>query len=150
MRFQEVWTICRIFKRNVSSRKLTNWREQSSAKRQSCQSSVTELPSATLSYSTESNNQEEAYISFENHHGIHHHTDDLNPAAVHQINDGSQFSCVEQLSSNVAGNPYESMASSASHPDAYENDCHELFTQENWDEIRSAVEFALECPSFSF
>lgn len=145
-RFQEVWTICRVFKRNVSSRKYTNWKEQSSARRQS---SVTELPSATITYSTESNNQEEAYISFENP-GIHRHTDNLKPTAVHQINEISQFSSVEQLSGNIPSNPYESMASSSSLPHANGNDFHELFTQENWDELRSVVEFALECPNFSF
>ncbi|GAV64117.1 NAM domain-containing protein [Cephalotus follicularis] len=118
----EVWTICRIFKRNTSHRKYTpDWRELA-AKRQ---------PNDTSSKtcSMESNNRE-AYIDF----GAALHRDDKKPT-INPIN-------VEQLSSITQPDP--SMASSSSFSNL---DGNELFTYANWDELRSVVESAFDGPS---
>ncbi|XVF79360.1 hypothetical protein PTKIN_Ptkin14bG0215700 [Pterospermum kingtungense] len=131
----EVWTICRIFKRNVSLRKYTaDWREIA-AKRNSISNTIT----SQTSFSLESNDDEKNYISFGD--PIRQHYDD-EKQAVDEINGRSQYWHVaaDELSSTIAQVPAQPplIAPSSSFPNP-END---FFTYANWDELRSVVEFA--------
>ncbi|KAJ4705835.1 transcription factor JUNGBRUNNEN 1-like [Melia azedarach] len=152
----EVWTICRIFKRSVSHRKYTpDWREQSSGNKRRHPTVLDQLASSNnnIACSTESNNRE-SYISFEApviHQHHHQHQSNNNnkvikaAAMVDHINETDQFT-VEQWSSSSAriANNSQSVASSSNCPNVYGNDNHDLFTYENWDELRSVVDFAFD------
>ncbi|XP_031278806.1 transcription factor JUNGBRUNNEN 1-like [Pistacia vera] len=141
----EVWTICRIFKRNMSYRKYTpDWRDSSSsAKRHSI------LASTSKTYTIDSNNQE-SYISFEapivHHHHHHHHQTNkpMKPLVDHHINyeRNQQYIAAEQLSNTIINSPLSMASSSIS---SFQNPYgSELLTYENWDELRSVVEFAFD------
>ncbi|XP_022718086.1 transcription factor JUNGBRUNNEN 1-like [Durio zibethinus] len=126
----EVWTICRIFKRNVSHRKYSaDWREVP-AKRPS-----TATPSSQTC-SVESNNHEN-YITFGSPNVQNY---DQKPF-VNPINGRSQWHG-EQLSSIAQPS---SMASSSSFSNCPDND---FFTHANWDELKSVVDFAYLDPFF--
>ncbi|XP_044462531.1 transcription factor JUNGBRUNNEN 1-like [Mangifera indica] len=138
----EVWTICRIFKRNVTYRKNTqDWRDSSSsAKRHST------LASTSKTFTIDSSNQE-SYISFEAS-GVHHHLHQLNkpmkPLVDHNINyqTNQQYVAAEQLSSTIVNSPISAASSSISNfQNPYGN---ELLAYENWDELRSVVGFAFD------
>ncbi|XP_007022218.2 PREDICTED: transcription factor JUNGBRUNNEN 1 isoform X2 [Theobroma cacao] len=123
----EVWTICRIFKRNSSQRKYTpDWREVA-AKRPS-----TSTPSSQTC-SVESNSHETTYISFGSEVVQHY---DEKPVVNH-INGRSQWHA-DQLSTIAQPS---SMASSSSFSNCPEND---FFTHANWDELKSVVDFAFD------
>lgn len=126
MGLQEVWTLCRIFKRNVSYRKYApDWRELS-AKRQP----PTDKNSKTCSVDS---NRVENYVSFG---APLIQLDDKRLVANHGI-ERKQFH-VDQ-SSSIAQPP--SMASSSNISSQYEN---ELLTYGDWDELRSVVECAFD------
>ncbi|XP_044468949.1 transcription factor JUNGBRUNNEN 1-like [Mangifera indica] len=131
----EVWTICRIFKRNVSYRKLTPDSKESS--------SPTLMESACKTYSLESSNQQqESYISFEA----------PTPMKPLMMDDYFNEMRNQQLASEhfnnfAIANSSMSMASSSSLQNRYENP-HDL-SYENWDELRQVVEFALDPSSRS-
>ncbi|XVE52896.1 hypothetical protein DITRI_Ditri02bG0161000 [Diplodiscus trichospermus] len=125
----EVWTICRIFKRNVSHRKYTqDWRELA-AKRPS----TAGKPSSQTFCGVESRSQEK-YISFGSPTVQNY---DEKPWVNH-INGRSQWHA-EHLS--FIAQP-SSMASSSSFSNCPEND--DFFTHANWDEIKSVVELAFD------
>ncbi|XVF18300.1 hypothetical protein REPUB_Repub11eG0009400 [Reevesia pubescens] len=128
----EVWTICRIFKRNVSHRKYTqDWREIASKGN----SIINTTSSQTCS--VESNNDDENYISFGAPNILQHYADEKQ--VVNQINERSQYWHVaDELMSTIAQPDAQPPSSSFSNP---END---FFTYANWDELRSVVEFALD------
>ncbi|KAJ0043292.1 hypothetical protein Pint_17721 [Pistacia integerrima] len=138
----EVWTICRIFKRNVSYRKLTpDWKESSSsAKRHSALMESTSKP-----YALDSNNQQESYISFEAPI-VHQTNKPMKPLMIddHLNEIRNQQLASEHLSSTnnytIANSPI-SMAWSSSFQNPYGNH-HDFLTYENWDELRQVVEFA--------
>ncbi|XP_022751599.1 transcription factor JUNGBRUNNEN 1-like [Durio zibethinus] len=124
----EVWTICRIFKRNVSHKKYTpNWRELA-AKRPS-----TGTPSSQ-NCSVESNSHEN-YITFGSQIVQNY---DEKPFVNHMMN-GSRSQWHAEQSWSIA--QPSSMASSSSFSNGREND---FFTHANWDELKSVVEFALD------
>ncbi|XVF18301.1 hypothetical protein REPUB_Repub11eG0009500 [Reevesia pubescens] len=126
----EVWTICRIFKRNVTLRKYTpDWRELA-AKRSS-----TAIPSSQTC-SMESNSHEN-FITFGSSINVENY--DEKPV-VNYINGRSQWHA-KQLSSSIAAQP-SSMASSSSFSNYQEN--NDFFTHANWDELKSVVEFDLD------
>ncbi|XP_022735007.1 transcription factor JUNGBRUNNEN 1-like [Durio zibethinus] len=131
----EVWTICRIFKRNVSHRKYTPVWTEIAAKH----NSITNTTSSQTC-SVESNSDEENYISFGA--PILQHYDDDQKQIVDQINGSFQnwHVAADQLSTiaQPAQPPFIAPSSSFSNP---END---FFTNANWDELRSAVEFAFD------
>lgn len=137
---QEVWTVCRIFKRNVSHRKLiSGCREaSSSAKRRSTSMETTNNTYMAL----DSNNQQETYISFQAPNKPMMIDDHFNQVRNQQL-------ALQQLSSsnnyNTIANSAISMApsSSPSFHNPYGNH-HDLLAYENWDELRQVVEFAFD------
>ncbi|KFK38633.1 hypothetical protein AALP_AA3G139300 [Arabis alpina] len=119
----EVWTLCRIFKRNVSSRKYTpEWRELASGKRVKSQQS----------------NHQEAYINF---------GDNESSSSTNMINvlesKGNYERNVFQLHQHQPTIPMDTTTtqvdSSVPH---FSNDNIDDINYENWDELRSVVEFA--------
>ncbi|KAL4272873.1 hypothetical protein GQ457_13G005280 [Hibiscus cannabinus] len=132
----EVWTLCRIFKRNSSLKKFRpDWRQQA-AKNASI---ATLMSSQTCSVESNSHGN---YISFGSPmvELEHYHTDDKSSMHVnHVFNGRSQWQISDKMS--AATQIPSSMASSSSFSNYPEND---FFTDVNWDELKSVVEFALE------
>ncbi|XP_065858962.1 transcription factor JUNGBRUNNEN 1 [Euphorbia lathyris] len=142
----EVWTLCRIFKRNVSHRKYTpDWREISNKRQQ--QQTVTATAttvnmdtSSNTTCSVDSNITRENYLNFGNPTTMIHQYSDNKPllnqmVIMNQKKVQLQFQQQEQLPSMAAS------SSNISSP--YGN---EFFTYngDDWDELRSVVEFALD------
>ncbi|KAK9275655.1 hypothetical protein L1049_022922 [Liquidambar formosana] len=124
----EVWTVCRIFKRDPSHKKYTpNWREIL-AKRDSTASS------SSISCSMESDNREGGYISFAA--PVVCQKEKKPPIVGHMGERTNQFA-VENSSPVITQPPL--MATSSS---VLNGDVNEFLTYENWDELRSVVEFA--------
>ncbi|PPS11222.1 hypothetical protein GOBAR_AA09417 [Gossypium barbadense] len=138
----EVWTICRIFKRNSSLKKhKQDWR-QVTAKRASLTTAPT---SQTCSVESKSNVQGK-YITFGSPFIVdyHHHNDEEKPSMLvnhHNISgkNQSQWHVTDRISSAAMAQIPSSMAASSS---SFSND--DFFTEANWDELKSVVEFALE------
>ncbi|KAE8712987.1 Protein FEZ [Hibiscus syriacus] len=120
----EVWTLCRIFKRDSSLKKFRpDWRQLAAKKG----SNATQISSQTCT--TVESNSHGNYIGF----GSPMVED------YHIINGRSQWQIADKMSA-VAQIPL-SMASSSSFSNCLEND---FFTDASWDELKSVVEFALE------
>ncbi|KAK8479165.1 hypothetical protein V6N12_037134 [Hibiscus sabdariffa] len=132
----EVWTICRIFKRNSSLKKYRpDWRQLAANKA----SIATQISSQTCSMESDSHGN---YISFGSSM-VEDYCNNQNPSVhvTHMINGRSQWhNNIAEKMSAVAQIP-SSMASSSSFSICPEND---FFTDANWDELKSVVEFALE------
>ncbi|KAG8653140.1 hypothetical protein MANES_06G172900v8 [Manihot esculenta] len=123
----EVWTLCRIFKRNVSHRKYTpDWREISNKR----QPAAIDKSSKTCSVDS---NSRETYLSFG---APHVECSDKKPVFNH-VNEWKQFHA-DQLSS-ITTQPSSSMASPTNISSPYRN---EVLGYSDWDELRSVVEFA--------
>ncbi|KAK6947261.1 NAC domain [Dillenia turbinata] len=125
----EIWTLCRIFKRNVSYRKYTpDWREVSNKSRPS----ITNTSSKTCSLDSEC---KEGYISFEA--PIMNQINEKKFVASH-VNERNQ-AFASHLSSMVhAATPFAVSSSSFVNPETNE------FLSYNWDELRSVAEFAVD------
>ncbi|KAE8683721.1 putative NAC domain-containing protein 94 [Hibiscus syriacus] len=134
----EVWTICRIFKRNLSGKKhRPDWRQLAAKKA----SPATQISSQTCSMES---NIHRNYISFgspmvgdygnEEKPWVHvnHMTNGRSKWQWHD-NIADKMSAVAQITT--------SMASSSSFSNCPENN---FFTDAHWDELKSVVEFALE------
>ncbi|XP_038998597.1 transcription factor JUNGBRUNNEN 1-like [Hibiscus syriacus] len=134
----EVWTICRIFRRNLSVKKhRPDWRQLAAKKA----SVVTQISSQTCTMESNSHGN---YISF-GAPMIEGYCNDEKPwmHVNHMINGRSQWQWHDNIAdkmSAVAQIP-SSMASSSSFSNCPEND---FFTDAHWDELKSVVQFALE------
>ncbi|XP_050370424.1 transcription factor JUNGBRUNNEN 1 [Argentina anserina] len=145
----EIWTLCRIFKRNVSHKKYTpDWRDLSAK-----QSSSKKCNMIT----NEDRNQEstnidgEAYINFgdsticyeEKKPTILNHTkyNNIGSNDDQTLQNADMFSC----GTTTVPHPYnlDSFTSSNSYADIENPD----FFNDNWEEFRSVIQFALD-PSF--
>ncbi|QCD96583.1 transcription factor JUNGBRUNNEN 1-like [Vigna unguiculata] len=132
----EIWTLCRIFKRNVSQRKHVPDLKQVSAKRH-----------AFYDKSSRESNMEfdggnkESYINF----GGHYHNEQK-PAINYTNSDKrNQFNVVSQLCSTVAQQQPQLTAPA---PNLWTNlPGNDFFTFDNWDELGSVVKFAVDSPS---
>ncbi|VYS57169.1 unnamed protein product [Arabidopsis thaliana] len=127
----EVWTLCRIFKRTVSSRKYTpDWRELASGKRVKQQQS----------------NYQEAYINF----GDNESSSSTNVMNVRE-GKGNYERSVFQLQQTPYQHQNQPILMDTTHVDSFQhfsNDNIHHETYETWpDELRSVVEFAFP-PSF--
>ncbi|KAK8698365.1 hypothetical protein V6N13_114487 [Hibiscus sabdariffa] len=128
----EVWTICRIFKRNVNGRRNTpNW-GRTDAKRSST-SNGNGMPSYQ-SCNVEYSGSHEIYISFGSQI-VEDYEDEKAAAMVdNMMNNGS---CPRQWH----GEQSMASSSSSSFSNCPEND---FFTNANWDELKSVVELDLD------
>ncbi|XP_042477210.1 transcription factor JUNGBRUNNEN 1-like [Macadamia integrifolia] len=125
----EIWTLCRIFKRNVTYKYTTDWRTTKSIK----QNPINDSSSQTCSF--ESDNREE-YKSF----GASVTQQNEKKATVNHIDEKNQLFST-QLNS-IAQAPFNTFYSSF--PTINDND---LLREGNWDELASIVEFAID-PTF--
>ncbi|KAK7313882.1 hypothetical protein VNO77_39085 [Canavalia gladiata] len=135
----EIWTLCRIFKRNVTHRKYTPDLRQLGAKRVSNEK-------MTRMTSVEFNSNREAYINFGTSLG-HYHNDhkpliNSNTIINNDQKHHHQFH-VGQLSSPMAQQSQLTTPSSNFWINTSPND---FFTFENWDELGSVVKYALDSP----
>lgn len=125
---QEIWTICRIFKRTVSYRKYTpEWGVSSSIKQ-----NPIETNSKTCSFES---------VDEEKHQY-------LGSSSIQQI-EKKPFICINEDKSQLPSDQYNSIAQSpltalySSFPSANSS---EFFRQGNWDELGAIVDFALVDP----
>nr|UBT01680.1 NAC transcription factor 76 [Litchi chinensis] len=157
----EVWTICKIFKRIASQRKLydADWKSSHQSKHNSRVLQPSSGTTSTTTYSADTTSyihQQEGYISFEA--PVFHHQINKKPRVDNhnQINETitnipNQVSTVDQqlmiTSSSIAHNSplLPSMVPSsptfhANYNNLHGND-HQLFTyDQNWDELRSVLD----------
>ncbi|CAF2079399.1 unnamed protein product [Brassica oleracea var. botrytis] len=128
----EVWTLCRIFKRNVSSRKYTpDWRELAGGKRMKPQQSK----------------YQEAYISF----GDNESSSSTNNINVMERKENYERNVFQLRQTPHQHQPIPVDTTITTQVDStvphFSNDNIHDITYENWDELRSVVEFAFG-PSF--
>ncbi|KAL6201887.1 hypothetical protein ACLB2K_025599 [Fragaria x ananassa] len=148
----EIWTLCRIFKRNVSHEKYTpDWRDVSAKQSSSKKCNMT----TDQDLNQESRNiNREAYIDFgasnicyeEKKPNVLNHTKYNNARNINNQtlqNAGHQF--ISGTTTTTATRPYnmDSFTSSYSYADIENHD----FFNENWEEFRSVIQLALD-PSF--
>ncbi|CAL0310778.1 unnamed protein product [Lupinus luteus] len=131
----EIWTLCRIFKRNVSQRKhKPDIRTHSASKHQK------NIDMSTRKITEEfTNTSEEAYINFGANHGNYQNKQ------KHVINYPRNQFHVGQLSSSVAQQSLLTTPSSNLWLNL--SVTNDLFTFENWDELGSVVKFSVDSPS---
>lgn len=137
---QEIWTLCRIFKRSVSHRKqYTPDLRQLAAKRASTDK-ITKMRSLECDYSNQ-----EAYINFGTNFG--HYANDHRPVINNNASNDQRHHHhqvhVGLLNSPAAQPPRLSAPSSDFWNSPAAND---FFTFENWDELGSVVKFAADSP----
>ncbi|KAG2317894.1 hypothetical protein Bca52824_021016 [Brassica carinata] len=130
----EVWTLCRIFKRNVSSRKYTpDWRELAGGKRMKPQKSK----------------YQEAYISF----GDNESSSSTNNINVMERKDNYERNVFQLQQTPHQHQPIPADTTITTQVENtvphFSNDNIHDITYENWDELRSVVEFAFGPSSFS-
>ena len=126
---QEVWTLCRIFKRNVSCRKYTPDLKQLSTTPQQPPIDT----NSKICCQVESNYTQESYVNFGA--PLIQHYDNKPP--VHHVKERKPLH-VDQLS-YVAQPP--SMASSLNISSPYGN---QILTRGDWDELTSVVDCAFD------
>ncbi|XP_043701991.1 transcription factor JUNGBRUNNEN 1-like [Telopea speciosissima] len=132
----EIWTLCRIFKRNVTFKYTTDWRKSNSTTTTIKQNSITDSSSQTCSF--ESDNSEKCK-SFGANSVTHEQNEKKKPTVNNNINDEKN-----QLNS-IAQAPFTTLYSSF--PNSNGND---LFREGNWDELASIVDqFAID-PTFLY
>lgn len=143
---QEVWTLCRIFKRNVSHRKYTpDWRELSNKRQQQTTTSAKKIDTSPNTCSVDSNTTRENYISFTTDQIIQF--TEMKPLVNNHrvINERKLQLHSEQLNMNITHHQFPSMAASSYSNISSPFDDDELFSYNyDWDELRSVVEFALD------
>lgn len=128
---QEVWTLCRIFKRDVSNKKYgSEWRKNEISKR-----STPTHDSSSITCSSESNSGHK-YLSF----GAPFATmgNDGKPFSDSIEEKNMQFLARQHSLSSTGQVPYLSSCSSFSNPKE-----EEIFKEGNWDELMPMVEFAV-------
>ncbi|PON77167.1 NAC domain containing protein [Parasponia andersonii] len=147
----EIWTLCRIFKRNVSYRKYTSdWRELSAKVRHPLMDTSSKKCSMEYSNNNSMVNRSEAsnYIDFSAPVVYH---EEKKPIINHIMNNGigttNQLQYVSQLSSVSMAMSHPSsmdslMSSFSSYQDDHDQKNDQLFTSADWDELRAIVEFA--------
>ncbi|KAG2305752.1 hypothetical protein Bca52824_025500 [Brassica carinata] len=127
----EVWTLCRIFKRNVSSTKYTpDWKELASGKRVKPQQSKYQ-EAAYISFGDNESSTNKIMESKENH--------ERNVFQLHQTPHQHQPILMECTSTQV-NNTVPHISNDSNMDD---------INYENWDELRSVVEFAFGPSSLS-
>ncbi|WCJ37028.1 NAC domain containing protein 42 [Euphorbia peplus] len=136
----EVWTLCRIFKRNVSHRKYTpDWRELSNKRQQTATTKIMNMDTSSNTCSVDSNITRENYLNFSTPTMNIQYSENkplLNQMVI--MNNERQVQLQFQQQQEL-----QSMAASSSNISSpYGN---EFFSYNgDWDELRSVVEFALD------
>ncbi|KAK7243887.1 hypothetical protein RIF29_38700 [Crotalaria pallida] len=138
----EIWTLCRIFKRNVSQKKHMPDMRHSASNKRHCNINMNTRKSSVESNDT----NQEPYINFGASLGHYHHKNEQKQNVINYTCSGprNQFHA-SQLSSPIAQQPHITSPSSNFWVNqALSND---FFTFENWDELGSVVKYAGDSPS---
>ncbi|XP_061352129.1 transcription factor JUNGBRUNNEN 1-like [Gastrolobium bilobum] len=128
----EIWTLCRILKRNVTQRKYTPDLRQLASKRLSSDK-------ITRMRSVEFNTNGEAYINFGTSLG--HHENDRKPVVKNTSSDQRHQFHVGELSSPVA---HQTQLTAPSSNFWINPEANDFFAFENWDELGSVVKYAVD------
>lgn len=141
---QEVWTVCRIFKRNANHKRYSgDWRTLPTKR-----APVIERRSSKTCSSLESNSNRDGYISFNATPPVLCYPGKTNTGSMvdlthHHVTEKSvQF----HTSNQFASMSQQQAPSTASSSDIF-GDLHdqvEGFAYENWDELRSVVAFSMD------
>ncbi|XP_058765703.1 transcription factor JUNGBRUNNEN 1-like [Vicia villosa] len=139
----EIWTLCRIFKRNVSPKKQQTSEVKPLANKR--QSQIIHEKSSRLNNMEFGANQQ-TYINFgasHEHRPINEHSSINNYTSVDRIN---QFQ-VDQLSSSSVA--HQSQQNNVTQSSNYwvNQAANELLSFDNWDELGSVVKFSVDSPS---
>ncbi|XP_022947878.1 transcription factor JUNGBRUNNEN 1-like [Cucurbita moschata] len=150
----EIWTLCRIFKRNISTRKgisTPNWREIPAPKSQSME--VMNFRATTNDINIDrclSDNQESRYIGFASHNSFisFGHVKEVQNSPQIQMVHGGRFIThfcgpTDQPSSADHNSPTNVSPSSSSFSD-FDEDATDLFGYEKWEELKSILESDLD------
>ncbi|AES66406.2 putative transcription factor NAM family [Medicago truncatula] len=116
----EIWTLCRILKRNVSQRKQIPEMKQLANKLQSVHNTSTRMDN-----NMEFNINQQTYINFGASHEHHH---------VHEDKPVNNYTSSDQSNQFHGSNQFH-------------EDANELLPFDNWDELGSVVRFAVDSPS---
>ncbi|XP_059284921.1 transcription factor JUNGBRUNNEN 1 [Lycium ferocissimum] len=134
----EVWTLCRIFKRNSSYKKcLPEWRVATAAKRNP----------ADTSSQTCSADSSDYIMSFDNNNNnITHETKPFSSLVHHDIskNNNNQMLMGQLSSSSVCQAPSSAVSSYSSFGQTLVPDMNDLLKHGDWDELRSFLELAID------
>ncbi|KAI5440641.1 hypothetical protein KIW84_010209 [Lathyrus oleraceus] len=131
----EIWTLCRIFKRNVSQRK-----------QQMAEVKPLAYKSARMSSNMEFMLNQQTYINFGPSHEDHHNQDKpvLPVNSYTSSGQRNQF-YMSQLTSSDAQQPQQILIPSSNF--WIQQAANELLSFDNWDELGSVVKFAVDSPS---
>lgn len=126
---QEIWTLCRIFKRNISQRKHTPELKQVAAKRQAVQDKSTRMNI------DEFNTNQQTYINFGANldYTNYNSSDQRNQFHVGQLN--FPISQQPQLTAPPSSNLWTKPAA------------NDVLSYDNWDELGSVIKFAGDSPN---
>ncbi|CAI8595369.1 unnamed protein product [Vicia faba] len=138
----EIWTLCRIFKRNVPQRKQQIPEVKPLGSKR--QSQIIHEKSSRMN-NIEFGANQQTYINFgasHEHRPINEHKLISNYTSIDQMN---QFH-VDQMSSSVAHQPQQNNVTQSSN--YWVNQAaNELLSFDNWDELGSVVKFSVDSPS---
>ncbi|CAK8534749.1 unnamed protein product [Lathyrus sativus] len=131
----EIWTLCRIFKRNVPPRK----QQMPEVKPLANKHQIIHEKSSRM-------NNMETYINFGARHDHQRGNEHQHVDSYGRIDQMNQFH-VDQMSSSVAHQPQQNSVAQSSNY-WINQAANELQSFDNWDELGSVVKFSVDSPSF--
>lgn len=137
---QEIWTLCRIFKRNVPPRK----QQIPEVKPLASKREIVHEKSSRMNDMEFGANQQ-TYINFgasHEHWRVNENQQMDNYGRIDQMNEFH----VDQMSSSVAHQPQQHNAAQSSNY-WINQAANELLSFDNWDELGSVVKFSVDSPS---
>ncbi|XP_058751989.1 transcription factor JUNGBRUNNEN 1-like [Vicia villosa] len=140
---EEIWTLCRIFKRNIPPKKQQIPEVKPLANKR--QSQIIHEKSSRLNNMEFGANQQ-TYINFgasHEHRPINEHSSINNYTSIDRMN---QFHVDQLSSSSVAHQPQQNSVTQSSNYWVNEA-ANELLSFDNWDELGSVVKFSVDSPS---
>lgn len=142
MKLQEVWTVCRIFKRNILYKKYTpDWRELPRKQPTAAVVDTSSSKTCSLEYS-----DQESYINFGAPVDVtNYHHNEKKPVVVgHHSTEKNQHQMQLGALGAFSSTSHLQAPSIASSSGQFSSDVMEHLNYENWDELRSVVEFAFD------
>ncbi|XP_058765702.1 transcription factor JUNGBRUNNEN 1-like [Vicia villosa] len=136
----EIWTLCRVFKRNVSQRK----QQIHEMKPLGNKPQAIYEKSSRMSSNMEFMLNQQTYINFGSSHEVHHNQDI--PVNNYANNGQRNQFYVSELTPSVPEQPAQQILIPSSNFWIQEA-ADELLSYDNWDELGSVVKFAVDSPS---
>uniref|UniRef100_A0A0A0KD91 NAC domain-containing protein n=2 Tax=Cucumis sativus TaxID=3659 RepID=A0A0A0KD91_CUCSA len=146
----EIWTLCRIFKRNISTKKAINapnWREVPSAKISRAVENMNFRATKNIDIDRYSDdNEQSSYISFTSNNSFINfdHMNDVQNFHQSQMSHDSQmmtnFCSLTDQHSSADHNSSANVSPSSSSFSDFDEDASDLFGYEKWEELKSILE----------